>query len=184
MPHEAPFATRSFKPTRGVCAFHRRSYRVTTAPSAKEQLSRLARSRSVALVWDCRSSKRRWMPTSDVKRGHAQFASRSHGGTKERDGASCSDGGQLFKRGPGKTRNPSAGKHRSIDTFPDLSPPSGASVVPRSLRHSSFPSSSTESRCPHGTDEPVLNIAPNTGRKCLERRARELVGVRGLLSCS
>ena len=152
--------------------------------SAKVQLSRLARSRSVALVWDCRSSKRRWMPTSDVKRGHAQFVSRSHGGTKERDGASCSDGGQLFKRGPGKTRNPPAGKHMSIDTFPDLLPPSGASVVPRSLRHSSRTSSSTGSRCPHGTDKPMLNLALNISRKCLKRRARERLGVRGLLSCS
>ena len=138
----------------------------------------------VALVWDCRSFNRRWMPTSDVKRGHAQFVSRSHGGTKERDGASCSDGGQLFKRGPGKTRNLPAGKHRPIDTFPDLLPPSGASVVPRSLRRSSCTSSSTESRCPHGTDEPMLNIALSTGQKCLGRRARELVGVCGLLSCS
>ena len=99
------------------------------------------------------------MPTSDVKRGHAQFVSRSHGGTKERDGASCSDGGQMFKHGPGKTRNSPAGKHRSIDTFPDLLPPSGPGVVPRSLRHSSCPSSSTGSRCPHGTDKPMLNIA-------------------------
>ena len=82
--------------------------------------------------------------------------------SKERDGTSCSDGGQMFKHGPGKTRNSPAGRHRSIDTFPDLLPPSGPGVVPRSLRRSSCPSLSTGSRCPHGTDEPMLNIALNT----------------------